>query len=225
MNENYFIICAQIIVYWLKDIFYFNVCSYCKKSIENRDKQYFLLCNICIDSISYLSPVKHKKTDFLVYALGKYDGVLRYVVTEKYRKRSIGYYVLEKKIIEMLDVFNIQFDYVLPVPKTAINTLKHQLNQTAIIAEIITKHYKKIIFNDIYTKENKQDQAGKRFSERIMMHNDIFFVPESKKLLLSRKKILIIDDVYTTGMTIDAVLHAVSKIDYESIVILVLARK
>lgn len=221
----YIIMLWNKIIYFIKDIFYFNICSYCKKKIDNKDKRYLSLCQDCINSVSYLAPIKHKKTSFLVYSLGKYDGVLRYIVTEKYRKRSLNYDVLENKIIAMINIFKIDFDYILPIPKTAINKLKHQVNQTAIIAEMIKDNYKKDIFEFAYTRQKKQDQAGKKNSERVLMNQDSFFIPDSKKMLLSKKKILIIDDVYTTGTTIDSILHAISKIDYTAITILVLARK
>ena len=57
------------------------------------------------------------------------------------------------------------------------------------------------------------------------MENDIFCIPLSKKKLLDKKKILIIDDVYTTGATIDAIIYALRGINYASITVLVLARK
>jgi predicted amidophosphoribosyltransferase len=225
MKKNYFLFFFQKIKNFIKDMFYFSVCSYCKAPIDNRDKKYSSLCLKCIFSISHISPVRHKKTSFLVYSLGKYDGVLRYIVTEKYRKNSMAYEGIVDKIITMITIFNIDFDYILPVPKTSINKVKHQLNQTLIIAESISNYYNKKIFDYIYIKKNKKDQAVKKFSERILMDNDIFFIPESKKYYLSKKKILIIDDVYTTGSTIDSIINALLKIDYISITILVLARK
>jgi predicted amidophosphoribosyltransferase len=125
----------------------------------------------------------------------------------------------------MISIFNIDFDYVLPVPKTAINKFKHQLNQALIVAERIAGFYNKKIFEFVYTKTNKEDQAGKRFKERLLMQKNIFFIPESKKDILINKKILIIDDVYTTGTTVDGILNSLSKINYASVSILVLARK
>ncbi len=224
MYKDYFIIFFIKILKSVKNLFYFNLCGYCKKRIEN-NVNYEFICKNCINSISYISPIKHKKTSFLVYALGKYDGLLRYIVTEKYRKNIVGYYQLEKNIIEMIDFFNINFDVIIPIPKTVINKIKHQVDQTKIIAEIISNNYKKIIFNDVYTREKKYDQAGKRFIDRIAMNNEIFFIPKLKKTELNDKNILIIDDVYTTGTTIDAIINALSKIDYKTINILVLARK
>ena len=62
MISNFFSICINKIKYFFMDIFYFNICGYCKKKIDNEDKKYFSLCAHCINSISYISPIKHKKT-------------------------------------------------------------------------------------------------------------------------------------------------------------------
>jgi competence protein ComFC len=226
MNKIYnFLVLFQKIVYFIKDLFYFSVCSYCKINISNIDRKYLYLCQKCISSISYIAPIKHKKTFFSVYALGNYNGLLRYVVTEKYRKSSMGYEIVNDKIINMISEFKIDFDCILPVPKTAMNKLKHKLNQTLIIAENISSYYKKEVFDCLCTRRNKEDQAGKRFKDRLSMENDIFFIPDSQKSILTKKKILIVDDVYTTGKTIDNILYALSEINYESISVLVIARK
>lgn len=194
-------------------------------NIHKADRKYLSLCQKCISTISYISPIKHKKTSFSVYALGNYNGILRYIVTEKYRKSSMGYEIINDKIINIISQFKIDFDYILPVPKKPINKLKHTLHQTLIIAQSISDYYKKEIFDCVCTRKNKEDQAGKRFKDRLCMEKNIFFIPESKRNILIKKKILIIDDVYTTGKTIDNILYALSKIDYASISVLVIARK
>ena len=178
-ENNYLIIICYKLLYLFKDIFYYNICAYCNKKIENKDKKYLSLCQCCINSISYISPIKHKKTIFLVYALGKYDGILRYIVTEKYRKKSIAYQSIKNNIIEMITFFNLDFDCILPVPKTSINKAKHQLNQTKIIAQIIASYYKKDIFENIYMKD-------------IVLHNPILLQYKQKMKTILLKAIFII---------------------------------
>lgn len=57
------------------------------------------------------------------------------------------------------------------------------------------------------------------------MDDDIFFIPEQEREQLIGKRILIIDDVCTSGRTIEVMIKQLQKIKCDAITIFVIARK
>ena len=205
----------------IKKILGHNICSYCK---QNEEKTFF--CHACLSSFQLSVPLLLKKTKLIVYSLGRYDGFLRFVVNQKYRKNALPYYALEDKIIELFKVYQLQdsFDIVLPVPKACSSRLAHGFNPAEIIARMISEQFSKEIFVSVYTKQYKTRQVGLTNEERSRNKKNIFFISTSDSIILENKKILIVDDVYTTGATIEAMRDALKKISSCSVMVFVLAR-
>ncbi len=198
-----------------------DICFYCKK---NGEKSFF--CDSCLSSFPFPVPLLLKKTKLVIYSLGRYDGFLRFVVNQKYRKNVLAYYALQDKIIEFFRMYKLEdsFDIILPIPKSSSSRVTHGFNPAEIIARIIGENFRKEVFLSVYTRQYKARQVGLKNEERSRNKKNIFFISTSDSIILENKKILIVDDVYTTGATIEAMRDALKKISCCSAMVFVLAR-
>ncbi len=207
-----------------KKIIFFFVeprCRYCERLLSSYD---IVFCLSCLDKIQFLAPIMHRKK-YPLYALGYYDGILRFIVTEKYRQQRLSYYALFDKIVSLIDFYAIDFDVVVPIPKTTRNMFSQKVNPPALIAEFIAQKFKKTLFREVYITKYKNNQSGQPYAARVKMEEDAFFIPLSSQSALLNKKILLIDDVATSGRTIDVMIHQLSKIKSSSMSVFVIARK
>lgn len=206
-----------------KIIFFFveQRCRYCEKLLSISD---VVFCDFCLNKIQFLAPVMYRKK-YPLYALGHYDGILRFIVTEKYRQQRLSYYAIFDKIVSLINFYNVDFDIVIPVPKTTRNMFFQKVNPPALIAEFIAQKFQKNLFMEFFVKKCKKNQSGQSHSYRAKMDSDIFFIPLSSQSSLFNKKILLIDDVMTSGRTIDVMIDQLSKIKYCSMSVFVIARK
>lgn len=97
---------------------------------------------------------------------------------------------------------DIKFDMILYVPMSPLNEFSRGFNQSFEMADIISKELKIPINKRIlYKKPGVKTQSGLNRKERIENVRNAFYVRNSK--LLTDKTILLIDDVFTTGSTIN----------------------
>lgn len=197
------------------------VCLHCK---QNQTKKIF--CHPCVSKTPFPVPWFQRGLKLFVYSLGRYDGFLRFVVNQKYRKNVLAYYALEERIIELFHTYKLDdlFDIVIPVPKASLSRISQGFNPAEVIAMMIKEKFAKDIFLAVYTKKCKQRQVGLENQERKKNIKDVFYILPSDGMILQHKRILIIDDVYTTGATIAALVDALKEISFHSITVFVLAR-
>jgi predicted amidophosphoribosyltransferase len=204
-----------------KNVLIHPLCFHCKK---NKTKSFF--CFPCVDSFVLTVPFFHKKSSFLVYYLGRYDGLLRSAITQKYKQNPLPFYDLKKNIISFFQFYFLKesFDIIIPVPKSCSSRISQSFNPAEIVSEMIREHFTAEMFLFVFRKRYTARQVTLHFFERRKKVKDIFFITPSQKMNLENKKILIVDDVYTTGATIEAMIDSLHGVGYRSITIFVLAR-
>lgn len=107
---------------------------------------------------------------------------------------------LAKTVEEKYD--GIDFDMVLYVPMTRLAETDRGFNQACEIATIIAKKIKTpVVHNVLYKKIGTKTQSGLSRKERFLNVRDSFFVCNPHKL--TDKVVLLVDDVYTTGATLN----------------------
>lgn len=93
----------------------------------------------------------------------------------------------------------IHFDYVTYVPMHPINKLRRQFNQSELLAGVVAKYLGVPLVNSLKKRFSfkQQKQLGK--DERIKQIRDKF----KSRLKFNNSTILLIDDVFTTGATLN----------------------
>lgn len=178
-----------------------TVCDICGKPIyENRDR----ICARCKqERIYYIKNVSRYK----------YKGCIKTAIQNmKFKRRAwiaeeFGQ-ALSKTVTE--NYGDIKFDMVLFVPMSPLNEFTRGFNQSFEIADVISKNIdvpvnKKILFKRPLIKT----QSGLNRNERIENVKKAFYVKNSH--LLTDKTVLLIDDVITTGSTLNACAKVLKK--------------
>lgn len=97
----------------------------------------------------------------------------------------------------------IKADMIIPVPLHRIRLIKRRYNQADLIAKELARHYPQIAYysDALLRVKNTQSQGHKKAKDRKQNVSKAFAV--NPNCNLEGKNIVIIDDVYTTGATLN----------------------
>lgn len=156
-------------------------------------------------SFGYLKFVKGGIAQKIIYGL-KYDGHSEWGT---YFGAKMG-----DKILENLQ--NIDYDLVIPVPLHPKRFRSRGYNQSDFLAEALSEKIKvkmsaKAVSRKIYTDTSTR----KSRKERVQNPEEVFAVELPD--LVAEKKVLIVDDVITTGSTIEALGNTLLQVGVEKI--------
>ena len=116
-------------------------------------------------------------------------------------------------------------DVIVPVPLHATRYFTRMFNQSAELSRKISE-LSAIPFDPSLLKRIKRTkrQVGLERNARQDNVRGAFTVPEEKRIAVAGKRILLVDDVYTTGATIKAATKALLKVGAASVDVLTFAR-
>jgi len=102
-------------------------------------------------------------------------------------------------------------DYIIPVPLHKKRLQKRGYNQVTNFGQELAKHLEAVYVDDILIKINNiKTQAFKKRAARWLTAQHSFEITDTK--LLQGKHILLVDDIITTGATLEACTLALQKI-------------
>ena len=181
----------------LRKFFFNSKCSLCKKEVEE-DEIY--LCRKCREKIEKLKNLHVRKN---IYYLFEYKNDIRSLIID-YKlngRKEIGVFI--SRIIEE-DLKKIirenKIDIVVPVPASREKVLERGFNQVEFILDEIGIDYKKAV-------REKDTLPMHRLSEKNLRKMNIKSVFRCE-FLAENKNILIIDDIITTGTTVEEMIKA-----------------
>lgn len=161
-----------------------------------------LLCHSCMKKINAcdsIYSVEGKNRRFDVISGAYYtDIVMELVLRLKYKRDFDCGRVLAYFMELSLKKLNLEFDLITFVPLSHASLRKRGYNQAEYLADIIGKYeHKKVI--SCLKKRNVKDQIGLNYQRRWENLKKSFYVYDSN--VIKDKKVLLIDDVFTTGAT------------------------
>ncbi len=187
-----------------------NVCEYCSRPLGNISRR----CGECL-----LNPPPFRKH----ISYGGYEEELKELIlkfkygnVEKLKHLLTDYYIqiFYKKIDE-------PFDFIIPVPPD--KGRKREFNPVLEIAKILSKQLEvKLLPLHLEKVKKTLPQAGLTRSQRLNNLNGAFKLTGTYPSIKG-KKILLIDDVFTTGTTVKKCTELLTKEDAD-VVALTLAR-
>ena len=132
----------------------------------------------------------------------------------KYKgNRRMGRYLGSLLGVDLLESTYHTTDYVIPVPLHPSRERKRGYNQSVLIAEGLSLILQiPILDNLIYRVLNTESQTNKNRFDRSQNMEGVFAL-RSDSQEYSGKKLLLVDDVITTGSTIEACALELQKID------------
>ena len=107
-------------------------------------------------------------------------------------------------MIEKLDLENIKFDYILFVPLHKKRMRKRGVNQAEKIAKSLSKLINISVVDNIERIYNTERLYKLNKDEREKELKNVFVLKDSKHEL-KNKNILLVDDIFTTGATVNEI--------------------
>ncbi len=183
------------------------LCEKCRKNLFNTLPN----CYICKKlSNKYQTHSNCKNTNSLkqVITLWKYNQYSKKLIYNfKYKNRiQIGNFLfsLFKQKLEHLDFTNSIF---IPTPSHQKKVLERGFNPTEVFCNLIANNLSVNVNSKFLLKKSSNtSQASLQYTERFENVKDIFAVNEKEiSNILKYKKIIIIDDIITTGATLNEI--------------------
>lgn len=116
-------------------------------------------------------------------------------------------------------------DFVVPVPLHWRRMLSRRYNQSALLAMRLAKGGQGRYLGDLLVRAKPTaSQGGKSRSGRVRNVQGAFRVPERYRSRLRDKRVLLVDDVYTTGATVQACARALLRAGAGAVDVVTLAR-
>ena len=135
----------------------------------------------------------------------KYEGQIRKLILDyKFNEKSYLYLTFVNFLLKNKKIFeNIKnYDTIMPVPISKKRLKTRGYNQSLLIAKEIAQRTNLKLMNDCLIKtKNIIEQSKLNKEDRIQNIQGVYKLKNMK--LIENKKILLIDDIYTTGSTVN----------------------
>ncbi|MCM8786650.1 MAG: double zinc ribbon domain-containing protein [Candidatus Omnitrophica bacterium] len=201
------------------DIFFPKLCFYC----QNQSADY--LCQNCYEKIEFLYPplcrlcslpIDNNKSGLCKNCIGAHRSYNRIISVTFYKEPlkeliflfKYKYYeylgdFLSSIMINHLVKIGIDlkmYDFITAVPTHRIKLKEREYNQTEVLAKFLSNYFQIPFKNDIiYQIKNKISQTTLDSKERQESVKNSFTATKN----LKEKKIVLVDDIFTTGATLE----------------------
>lgn len=209
----------------LINLIYPNVCGICDKISNNNICK---KCELMINNISEYKIEYYKNKNFTKHLyLFKYQGIIREkIIDYKFNDKPYLYKMFVEIILKNKKINNFfkNYDIIIPVPIHKKRNKHRGYNQSELIAKSIAKKTENLEFiNDcLIKKQNNKIQSSLKSFERKQNVIGAYELKNVEKL--NKKKILLFDDIYTTGSTANECCNILKKAGIESIDVFTLAK-
>lgn len=186
------------------NLIYPNTCGFCDKICSESicpkckiEAKKYMICNI--HNYSDISFTRH------MYIF-KYDGIIREkIVQYKFNDKPYIYESFVNLILKNEKTCNFlkSYDIIIPVPISKKRKQKRGYNQSELIAKKISKSIERLtlVTNVLTKKIDIVPQSSLSKTNRINNVKDAYDIKNAE--IIKNKKIIIIDDVFTTGSTVE----------------------
>ena len=158
-----------------------------------------------------------------VYTFGAYEGTLRTLI---HLFKFEGVTTLEKPLGAFLARAlprEAEFDAIVPMPLHWLRRWRRGFNQSELLAQEIARRWNVPVVKAVHRKKATVPQAGLTSAQRRKNVSGAFEVPKGKPL--AGQRVLLIDDVLTTGATASACARALKRAGASRVTFLALARR
>ena len=187
------------------DLFFPQVCGICGRL------HYEGICPKCSIKLKKLAEnsichqdLENMYFDELIYIF-KYEGLIRKIILDyKFHQKSYIYVCLVNFILKNKKIFQkLQtYDIIIPVPISKKRMKERGYNQSLLIAKKISKDVKISLQTNCLMKiKHITEQSKLNKEQRKQNIQNVYELKNGE--ILNNKRILLIDDIYTTGSTVN----------------------
>ncbi|MBI5078442.1 ComF family protein [Candidatus Saganbacteria bacterium] len=190
-------------------------CEVCRRSGEE------VLCSGCFSQVKFMKP------HMGIYSVSVYGGVVKEALHRfKFQKRKrlaepLGV-LLVKYASQVISLRREEVDCIVPVPLHRLRQRQRGYNQAELLASVVGRYYEIPTENALERIKNTHPQFDLPKEERCMNVAGAFKVsmPEA----VYNRKILLLDDIYTTGSTVAECSKALKNAGARQVSVLTLSR-
>lgn len=168
---------------------------------------------------------KEKYFEELMYIF-KYEGQVRKLILDyKFNEKSYLYKTFVNFLLKNEKIFeNIKkYDKIIPVPISKKRNKERGYNQSMLIAEeIANKTNLELVNNCLIKTKNIIEQSKLNKEDRQQNIQGVYSLQNER--LITKQKILLVDDIYTTGSTVNECCKILQQANPKTIGVLVLAK-
>jgi len=208
------------------NLFYPPMCGICGKLNQN------FLCQKCNNTLKNQAKFnvenfqkKEKYFKELLYIF-KYEGIIRKTILKyKFQEGSYLYKTFVNFILKNQKFFEFikSYDTIVPVPISKKRYKERGYNQSYLIAKEISKKTKLELQNRCIIKsKNVIEQSKLNKEEREKNIKGVYEIIDKENL--QNKRIILVDDIYTTGNTVNECCRILQKAQPKSISVIVIAK-
>lgn len=186
------------------------LCSACSKPVApvyDQLRPYGYKCKACQENFTFVT--KHA-------AYSHYEGPMKQILMAlKYKGKTHHVPYLATCLAKAHDRHfkDTPIDFVVPVPIHAKRQRQRGYNQAALLAETLCKNHSALAYADMLDRIKATPKMKKLTrDQRILTLKDAIELKIAYNNAIKGKNILIVDDIYTTGTT----LNACAKVLYEA---------
>ena len=183
----------------LRFLLFDDTCSYCHSKLDREG----YICSKCLEKLKKEAFLKNKDDFYYVYI---YEKAIRQIISDyKLRNRKDLVrdlaFLIKKPIFQLIEREKI--DTIIPVPISEEREIERGFNQIEYLLNYLDIRYKKIerIKNTKHMYALKDNKKREKNVEKAFKNN----------LNLENKNVLIVDDIVTSGATINSICEELRK--------------
>ena len=208
------------------DIVFPQVCGICGKINQEG------LCTKCIKRLEEFAKFEiikengeNKNFQELIYIFN-YEGFIRKLIIDyKFNEKSYIYVSFVKFILKHKKIFEKlkSYDTIIPVPISKKRMRERGYNQSLLIARNLSEDLGiDLQENCIFKTKNIIEQSKLNKEQRMQNIQNVYELKNEQ--ILTNKQVLLIDDIYTTGSTVNECSKVLRQANPKKIDVLVLAK-
>ena len=199
------------------NIIFPKTCLKCGK----QEGQY--ICSSCLHSLNckiYFMKAKNKLYNYLIYLFKYKNQARKDMINFKFNDKAFmaEYFIEFLCYNNKLAKFLKTFDFIIPVPTTLNKKKARGYNQTELLAENLSKRLNIPVNKNILIKMKN----NKTKKERSINVKNVFSI--RNQMIIKNKKIILIDDIFTTGFTINECSKILKENSVKEICVLIICK-
>jgi competence protein ComFC len=184
------------------------LCTKCRKKLQHPQESFY---------------IGHSEEEYLVWSVFYYSNIVKELIIRlKYKGDFVCGEILAKYMLELVLRNKLQFDVIAYVPMTKKALKNRGYNQSEFLARYLSRFLNVPVMSSLIKTMDTKDQIGLSGEQRWDNMKQCFDIKESKSI--KNKKILLVDDVITTGATAFHCAHCLKKIGENEVYILTIAK-
>lgn len=199
------------------------MCAYCRLCMNERS----VLCETCTAKIQPVVSMRLEITatkDMWVFAVSAYRDPLKTLILAKGYSDIVAARQLGQLMWDMTYIKNVPFDYIVAVPTHWSRFARRGFNQSLEMAKIIARESGKPLLQPLKRAKRTQFQSSLDKTMRAQNVHEAFEWVSGDWGFLQDKKILIVDDLFTTGATMKEMARVLVRAKPASLVAVVACR-